>query len=77
MPCNSLLVELDLAGSNFGAGYDVQLLSPAGIITPTSLQTEVGATGTYTLVITDTNNGCTATDTETINAGSGTSGGNR
>ncbi len=68
--CTTPLLQLSGAGSSVGANFRYQWTTPngniaagAGTLTPT-----VDAAGTYTLVITDTNNGCSNSASTTVSA---------
>ena len=63
--CENLTLILDGSGSSIGPNYLYQWIATNGGIidnNPTSLQPEVSAPGNYELVVTDSTNGCTASD---------------
>lgn len=61
LTCTSSSVLLDGNGSSEGPGFVYEWLNQGGVTVSTSIQATVGETGTYTLIVTDTDNGCSAT----------------
>lgn len=57
--CDETEVTLDGTGSSQGSNYTYSWSGPNVIAGGTTLTPLVGAAGTYTLVVTNTNNGCT------------------
>ena len=60
--CANSTVLLTGMGSSSGTTYNYEWLNSAGVSLGTDLTVEVNAAGTYTLVVTNTNNGCSASN---------------
>ena len=63
--CENLTLILDGSDSSIGPNYLYQWTATNGGVidnNPTSLQPEISASGNYELVVTDSTNGCTASD---------------
>jgi gliding motility-associated-like protein len=60
LDCEVLTAILNGSGSSSGAGMAYEWLDPNGVSLGNALSLEVDAPGTYTLVVSNTNNGCTA-----------------
>ncbi|MAT55933.1 MAG: hypothetical protein CMN32_15780 [Saprospirales bacterium] len=60
--CVAAQVEVSGAGSSAGAGYAYQWSGPGIVGDPTGQDITVNQPGTYNLIVTNTANGCTATD---------------
>ncbi|MFN0174275.1 MAG: choice-of-anchor L domain-containing protein [Saprospiraceae bacterium] len=70
LTCAATNVTLDGSGSSIGGNFTyLWTASPGGIILggSTTLNPIVSAIGTYTLLVTNTQNGCTATDLAVVN----------
>ncbi len=73
LDCAMMMVNLDGSGSSAGANITYLWTTPDGNIVSGSTTTspQVGGAGTYTLTVTNSDNGCTATDqavvTEDVN----------
>lgn len=74
LTCTQTTVVLDGTGSSSGSDFTYEWTSAGGNILDgiNTLNPEVGATGTYTLIVTDQTNGCTASDDVEVEAGLGT-----
>lgn len=64
--CNNSSVNLDGTGSSQGANYSYLWSGPDIQSGGTTLTPLVGAAGTYSLTVTDNNNGCTSVDATTV-----------
>lgn len=64
--CNNVVVTLDGQNSSQGANYSYQWSGPDVQAGGTTLTPSVGAVGTYNLVVTNTNNGCTEESSTTV-----------
>jgi hypothetical protein len=66
--CNLPVVTLSGNGSSFGAGFAIQWSTSGGNFTccTNTLNPQVDQAGTYTLVVTNTNNGCTEEASVTV-----------
>lgn len=67
LTCSSTFVTLEGSGSSTGADFSYTWLNAGGVTVGTELTTNVDQTGTYTLIVTDTTNGCTAADQTLVN----------
>ncbi|MEM6963463.1 MAG: gliding motility-associated C-terminal domain-containing protein [Bacteroidota bacterium] len=61
-------IELDGTGSSVGANFEYSWTGPAGIGGPTSLNPTISNPGQYTLLVTNTDNGCENSATVIVNA---------
>jgi gliding motility-associated-like protein len=67
LTCTSASVQLDGAGSSTGPEYTYEWINAGGVPVGNNLQVDVTETGTYTLVVTNTTNGCTdASQTQVV-----------
>ncbi len=68
LDCANSTVQLDGSGSSTGTEFVYQWTTTNGLIIngANTLTPTVGAEGTYTLVVTNTTNGCTATDAANV-----------
>ncbi|RMD71127.1 MAG: hypothetical protein D6818_08180, partial [Bacteroidetes bacterium] len=64
--CYNPIITISGAGSSTGNQYTYQWSGPGIVSGGNTLNPTVDAGGTYTLTVTDTNNGCTATATVTV-----------
>ncbi len=67
LDCNVTTTNLDGNGSSVGANYTFQWTGPNGFSDNSSLTPNVTLGGNYTLVITNSDNGCTSTKTIFVN----------
>ena len=63
--CNNMELSLDASNSTGGA-LVYEWISPSGALVANTATTTVNASGTYTLLVTNTENGCTSTDVVVI-----------
>ncbi len=81
LTCTSPSVTIDGSGSSIGPDFEYAWFNSANGLISTEISFDIGATETYTLIVTDTTNGCTASDQVAITPDSnlptaqGTSGG--
>ncbi len=71
LSCANLVVTLDGAGSSVGNNFTYNWLSPPGggiVSGGQTLTPVVNKGGTYTIVVTNTTNGCTSTATTVVNS---------
>ncbi len=66
LTCSNTEATLDGSASSIGSNYEYEWQDSDGNILGDSLIELAGATGVYTLLVTDTNNGCTASSTVEI-----------
>lgn len=64
--CGNPIVQLNGSGSSSGGGFSYQWSGPGVIGGGNTLNPNVNQPGTYTLVVTNTTNGCTASDQVTV-----------
>ena len=64
--CGNTTTTVSGAGSSTGAGFTYLWSGPGTIVNGTTLTATVNAAGTYTLRVTNTANGCTATATASV-----------
>ena len=68
--CTNPTTTLDGNGSNMGTGFTLVWLDTSGMQVGTGPTLTTGTTGTYTLVVTNTANGCSTTDEAIISGNS-------
>ena len=66
MTCDATTVLLDGGNSSIGANYTYEWFNTGNVSVGTDLQVNVTEVGTYTFVVTDMNNGCTASATTEV-----------
>lgn len=62
LTCFNIFVTLGGSGTSTGGNIIYEWLDPNGMVINSTLNPTVSTSGIYTLIVTDTNNGCTATD---------------
>ncbi len=72
LTCGDSTITIDATASSQGAEFIYSWSPTAGMTGATTLQPTVSKAGTYTLVVTDTDNGCTAQVSVTVTADSST-----
>ncbi len=68
--CNNSTATLDGSNSDMGTGFTLIWQDASGMQVGTGPTLTTGATGTYTLVVTNTANGCSSTDEASISGNS-------
>ncbi len=66
LDCNTTSVNLDGSASSQGANFTYNWTGPSIVSGQNTLTPEVNGSGTYTITVLDTNNGCTSTATTEV-----------
>ncbi|MFK7808592.1 MAG: choice-of-anchor L domain-containing protein [Saprospiraceae bacterium] len=66
LTCDATTVSLDGTNSSSGGNYEYEWTNAGGVVVGNSLNVDVEETGTYTLLVTNTENGCTALATTSV-----------
>ncbi len=64
--CNDIQATLDGSGSNIGDNFTYSWLDESNAIIGDQITVDVNLPGTYTLIVTNTDNGCTSLDQVTV-----------